>query len=402
MRIIKRPFYLDKLWKWKDRSIIKVLTGVRRAGKSTLLRLYREHLIASGIEDVQILALNFENPDFGSIRNADDLWAYVKPRLAHGRMTYVFLDEIQRVDGFEKAVDGLFVQENVDIYLTGSNAYLLSGEIATYLSGRYVTLHVHPLSFREYCEGLGFMGNPERAWTDYLRFGSFPQVASLGNDPELVSAFNEGLYNTILQKDVTARCRTASSPAFDRIVAFLFDNIGNLSSVRSIAAGLASEGVKIAANTIDEYLDRLCEAYLFYKVRAIDVQGREHLKTGCKYYVADIGLRQYLLGSRTFDRGHVLENVVYLELLRRHREVFIGRNGTREIDFIARDGADITYYQIAETLSSEEVRDREFAPLQAIRDHHPKVVLTLDPMPPANDNGIRTFNALDFLIGTAP
>ena len=398
MQIISRPFYVKKLWKWKDRHMIKVLTGVRRSGKSTLLALFRDRLLSEGVDETQIVALNFEDPDFGFIKNSDDLWEYLKPRLAPGKMTYVFLDEIQRVNNFEKAVDGLFVKDNVDVYITGSNAYLLSGEIATYLSGRYVTLHVHPLSFKEYCVGLNLSDNPERAWTDYLRFGSFPQVISFGNDPELVTAFNEGLYNTILQKDVTARFRGDSHAAFDRIVAFMFDNIGNISSVRSIAANLAAEGVKITANTIDEYLDRLCEAYLLYKVRAIDVQGREHLKTGCKYYVADTGLRQYLLGSRAFDRGHVLENIIYLELTRRHNEVFIGRNGTKEIDFIARDGADITYYQVAETIAGDEVREREFSPLRTIRDHHPKMILTLDAIPPSNDGGIRTINALDFLL----
>lgn len=398
MQIIERPYYLKKLWKWKDRHLIKVLTGVRRSGKSTILSLFRSRLLSEGVAESQIVTLNFEDPDFGSIRNADDLWAYLKPRLVRGKMTYVFLDEIQRVAEFEKAVDGLFVKDNVDVYVTGSNAYLLSGEIATYLSGRYVTLHVHPLSFREYCDGLALSDNPERAWVNYLRFGSFPQSVSLGNDPELVAAFNEGLYNTILQKDVTARFRGEGSPAFDRIATFMFDNIGNIASVRSIAAALAAEGVKVAPNTIDEYLGRLCEAYLLYKVRAIDVQGKEHLKTGCKYYVADIGLRQYLLGSRAFDRGHVLENVIFLELCRRHTEVFIGRNGTREIDFIARDGADITYYQVAETIAGDEVRTREFTPLNTIRDHHPKLILTLDAVPPSNDGGIRTLNALNFLL----
>lgn len=227
---------------------------------------------------------------------------------------------------------------------------------------------------------------------NYLRFGSFPQSIDLGHDPELVGAFNEGLYNTIIQKDVAARFRGEVSPAFDRIVAFMFDNIGNIASVRSISAALAAEGVKVAPNTVDEYLDRLCDVYLLYKVRAIDVQGKEHLKTGCKYYVTDIGMRQYLLGSRAFDRGHVLENVIFLELLRR-------RNGTKEIDFIARDGADITYYQAAETIAGDEVRAREFTPLNTVRDHHPKLILTLDAVPPSNDGGIRTLNALDFLLG---
>lgn len=401
MQIIDRPYYLKKLWKWKDHHLIKVLTGVRRSGKSTLLSLFRTRLLAEGVTESQIVIVNFEDPDFGAIKNSDDLWAYLKLRLVPGKMTYVFLDEIQRVTDFEKAVDGLFVKDNVDIYVTGSNAYLLSGEIATYLSGRYVTLHVHPLSFREYCDGMNLADNPERAWIDYVRFGSFPQVLSLGNDPELISSFNEGLYHTILQKDVLSRCRSDAASMFERVVAFMFDNIGNISSVRSIAATLASDGVKVVANTIDEYLNRLREAYLLYKVRALDVQGKEHLKTGCKYYVADIGLRQYLLGSRTFDRGHVLENVIYLELCRRHHEVFIGRNGTKEIDFICRDGADITYYQIAETIAGDEVREREFAPLKTIRDHHPKMILTLDAIPPSNDGGIRTVNALNFLLERA-
>lgn len=399
MDYIKRPDYLSTLRKWKDHHIIKVLTGVRRAGKSTLLSLFRSELLKDGVDEKQIVAVNFEDADFGRIQTSDDLWEYMRPRLANGRTTYVFLDEIQRVKDFEKAVDGLFVKPDVDIYVTGSNAFLLSGEIATYLSGRYVTVPVYPLSFREYCEGLGLCDSPERAWMNYLRFGSFPQVVSLGNDPELVSSFNEGNYHTILQKDVLSRCRTDATSMFERIVAFMFDNIGNVSSVRSIAGTLAADGMKIAPNTIDEYLNRLCEAYLLHKVKAIDVQGREHLKTGCKYYVADIGIRNYLLGSRQFDRGHILENVVYLELLRRHGEVFIGRNGTKEIDFIARDAGDVTYYQVAETLAGDEVREREFNALRTVRDHHPKMILTLDPVPPSNDGGIRTVNALDFLLG---
>lgn len=399
MDYIKRPNYLSKLRKWKDHHIIKVLTGVRRAGKSTLLSLFRNELLEDGVDEKQIVAVNFEDADLGHIQTSDDLWEYMRPRLAKWRTTYVFLDEIQRVKDFEKAVDGLFVKPNVDIYMTGSNAFLLSGEIATYLSGRYVMIPVYPLSFREYCDGLGLRDTPERAWINYLRFGSFPQVVSLGNDPELVSSFNEGIYHTILQKDVLLRCRTDATSMFERVVAFMFDNIGNVSSVRSIAGTLAADGMKIAPNTIDEYLNRLCEAYLLHKVKAIDVQGRAHLKTGCKYYVADIGIRNYLLGSRQFDRGHVLENVVYLELLRRHGEVSFGRNGTKEIDFIARDAGDVTYYQVAETLAGDEVRKREFNALRTIRDHHPKMILTLDPVPPSNDEGIKTVNALDFLLG---
>jgi len=397
--MINRPDGLKWLWRWKDLEPIKVVTGIRRCGKSTLLSMFQNQLRENGIQDSQIIAINFEHPDLIELDNSVSVWKYLKPKIVKGRRTYVFLDEIQRVKDFEKVVDGLFVLPDVDVYITGSNAYLLSGELATYLSGRYVTLQLMPLSFREYYEGVASGESPERAYRDYLAFTSFPHSRAWDAEPPLVDDYLEGILNTVLRKDVINRNAFRNPIALDAVTRYIFDNIGNLTSIRNIAAVLKAEGVSIDTSSVESYVSALCGAYLAYKAVPRDLRGRKLLKSGAKYYAVDIGLRRFMLGNRAFDMGRVLENVIYLELVRRHHEVYVGRVDRREVDFVTRDGGDVRYWQVAETLRGEDVRNREFAPLKAIADHCPKTILSLDLDPVGYENGIKTMNALDFLLG---
>ena len=398
--MIDRPEPLRWLAKWKNRESVKTITGVRRCGKSTILALFRKHLLSEGVPPERILSINLEHPDFSGISNDDNLMAWLRPRLAHDGTTYVFLDEIQRVAQFERAVDGLVALGNVDVYITGSNAYLLSGELATYLAGRYVELHLYPFSFREWFEGTGGShAYPERIWGDYLRFSTFPHDPLIHSDPQMVDDWLDGIYNSVLRKDVLARHAFRAPGVLDAVTRYLFDNIGNATSLRNIASTLASEGVRCDPGTVEEYVNALCEAFLIYKATPLDVRGKELLKTGAKYYAVDPGMRRFLLGGRPRDTGRILENVVFLELRRRFREVRIGRVAGKEIDFVARSGDDLRYYQVTETMRDEQTRRRELAPLLAIPDHYPKTVLTLDADPPSSERGVRVVNALDFLLG---
>ena len=397
--LIDRPTYVEHLLKWRDRDVVKIVTGVRRCGKSTVLRLFRERLLRSGVPGDRIVAFDFEDPDTPDFASWRDVWAQIKPRLKPGKRIYVFLDEVQRVPEFEKLVDGLHARKGIDVYATGSNAWLLSGELATYLSGRYVEIPMHPLSFREYCAAVGATGDYARRYAEYGRFGSFPYVVSLGRDPMLAKDYLDGIYNTVLVKDVLRRKRLSDTGLVDRIARFLFDNVGNVSSLRNIAGALTAGGGKTSANTVEGYVDALCEAFLFRKAPRYDIRGKEILSSGCKYYAADPGLRYRLSGNREGDSGRILENVVYLELLRRSGNVFVGQHDGREVDFVTRDGDEIRYYQVAETVRDAATREREYAPLRAIRDHRPKMLLTLDEDPPADFDGIRRVNALDFLLG---
>ena len=398
MNYINRPYYVQQLERWRDRDIIKVITGVRRCGKSTVLEMFRDKLRKSGIPDDQMVVLNFEDPDAPEFKTWREVWYYIKLILKPRSTTYVFLDEIQRVPEFEKLVDGLHSRKNIDVYVTGSNAYLLSGELATYLSGRYVELKMQPLSFREYCDAVGGEGDYARKYMNYLRYSSFPYAVSLRNDAELVGDYLDGIYNTVLVKDVLQRKRLSDAGLVDRIARFLFDNIGNVTSLRNIAGSLSAGGNKTNGNTVEGYVEALCDAFLFKKAERYDIRGRELLSSGCKYYAADIGLRYRLSGNKAGDSGRVLENVVYHELLRRSNNVLVGQNDGREVDFVTRDGDDIRYYQVAETVRDDVTREREFAPLIAIRDHYPKTLITLDEDLPSALNGIRQVNVFDFLL----
>ena len=398
MDYINRPYYLQQLKRWKDHDLIKVVTGVRRCGKSTVLEMFRRELRRDGVADSQLVALNFEDPDTPEYSTWRDAWEYIKSRLATNGKTYVFLDEVQRVPDFEKLVDGLHSRKDIDVYITGSNAYLLSGDLATYLSGRYVELKMQPLSFREYCDAVGGDGDYARKYVDYLRGSSFPYAVALGRDAALVGDYLDGIYNTVLVKDVLRRKKLSDAGLVDRIARFLFDNIGNIASLRNIAGSLSAGGAKTNGNTVEGYVDSLCDAFLFRKAQRFDIRGRELLSSGCKYYAADIGLRYRLSGNRPDDSGRILENVVYLELLRRSNNVLVGQHDGREVDFVTRDGDDIRYYQVAETVRDPATREREYASLLAIRDHYPKTLITLDEDLPASLNGVRQINAYDFLL----
>ena len=397
--LIARPDYLRQLERWKDYDVVKVVTGVRRCGKSTVLEMFRSALAKVGTGPERMVALNFEDPDTPEFATWREAWEYIKARLASGEKTYVFLDEVQRVPEFEKLVDGLHARKDVDVYVTGSNAYWLSGELATYLSGRYVEVKMQPLSFREYCSAVGGTGDCARKYVDYLRFSSFPYAVALDRDAGLVGDYLDGIYNTVLVKDVLRRKQRSDAALVDRIARFLFDNIGNVTSLRNIAGALSARGAKTNATTVEGYVEALCDAFLFRKAQRWDIRGRELLSGGCKYYAADIGLRYRLSGNRAGDSGRVLENVVYLELLRRSGNVLVGRHGEREVDFVTRDGDDIRYWQVAATVRDETTRAREFAPLLAIRDHYPKTLITLDEDLPSSLDGIRQVNAYDFLLG---
>lgn len=399
MKIHNRPTYLSKLEKWRDHDVIKVVSGVRRAGKSTLLQIFRERLLLSGIEKKRIVSINFEDPEVPEFSDWREAYSYLRPMLPKDGKTYIFLDEIQRVPDFEKLVDGLHSRKTIDIYITGSNAYLLSGELATYLSGRYIEIKIYPFSFAEYCEALNIKSDYARNYVAYVKNSSFPYALTLNGDSELVADYLDGIYNTVLVKDVLSRKRLSDSGLVNRVARFLFDNIGNLASMRSIAGSLNQLGAKTNANTVDGYVEALCDAFLFYKAERYDIRGKAILTSGCKYYAADLGLRTRLKGNKVGDTGRILENIVYLELLRRYSSVMVGQHDGKEVDFVVRDGDEIRYFQVSESVRSEETRNREFSPLLAIGDNYPKILITLDEDPSCDIEGVRQVNAYDWLLG---
>jgi predicted AAA+ superfamily ATPase len=312
-------------------------------------------------------------------------------------MNYIFLDEIQHVDEFQRAIDSLFIRKNIDLYITGSNARLLSGELATLLSGRYVTIPMLPLSFSEYLSAFEDRRELSKKYQDYVVNSSFPYSLSLRDDPSRIREYLGGIYNTIVLKDIVERKKIADAAMLDRVIRFMFDNIGNLCSVKKIADTLVSAGRRISVNTIESYLSALTDSFILYRLGRYDVRGKEHLKTGHKYYLADIGLRFYLLGSRGADAGRILENVVYLELLRRGWELSVGKIDDKEIDFVAQRGDLLEYYQVALSVRDESTLERELRSLRAVKDNYPKFLLTMDDDPPSDNDGIRRINVLDWL-----
>lgn len=397
--MIDRHDFLELLWKWKDHDLVKVVTGVRRCGKSTALETFADRLVESGIDQDAVIRMNFEAESFDGIRSVEDARAWLAEHRPAGKRAYVFLDEVQRIPEFERLVDGLHHRKDTDVYVTGSNARLLSGELATFLSGRYVELPLQPLSYREFADGNGLDPGAWTTWADFVRFGAFPYVTALARDPVLVDGYLEGLFDTILVRDILQRTGISDAVRLGRIARYLFDNVGNLTNVRRIADTLTSSGAKTAYNTVEAYVEALCESYLFRKAERFDVKGRELLKSGGKYYAADLGLRGTVLGHRPGDDGRVLENIVFNELLRRGGCVYVGRSGDREIDFVVRRGGDLAYYQVAETCRGPGVLERELAPLRDIRDNYPKTLVTLDAIPPSSADGIACVNAIDFLLG---
>lgn len=394
--MIRRDEYLNELRSFKDKQLIKVVSGIRRCGKSTLFELFIDELINSGISERQIISLNFESAEFYSVKNYEDLYRTVAERLQNDVKNYVFLDEVQRVADFQKACDSLYLMKNVDLYITGSNAMLLSGELATLLSGRYIEIKMLPLSFKEYISAVGNT-DISRKYRDYITNSSFPYTLELDSKKDIYT-YLDGIYSSIILKDIVSRKKINDVPMLENIIRFMFDNIGNITSATKIANTLTSAGYSASVHTVNSYLSALCESFVLYRAGRYDVKGKQYLKAGEKFYIADIGLRYYLLGSKPADQGHILENVVYLELLRRGYEVYVGKTDSTEIDFIASDSEKTEYYQVALTVRDPNTLERELAPLNTVSDHNPKYLLTLDDDPPCSHNGIRQINALDWLL----
>ena len=398
MKRIERHHYLDKLIAFKDKELIKVITGIRRCGKSTIMEIYRDWLLENGILPEQIIYLNFEDYDYYELRNPKNLYTYIKPLIQADKMTYIFFDEIQHVSDFPDIINSLNLKPTVDLYITGSNAYMLSSEIATYLSGRYVEISMLPLSFKEYVEGTGGSINLQQTYMDYITKSSFPYTLELATPTE-ISDYLGGVYNTVVVKDIMSRKRLPDVMMLESVIRFAADNIGNILSTKRIADIMTADGRKIDQKTVERYLSALCETFFVYEAKRYNIKGKQLLKTLGKYYLVDMGLRRMLLGSRSFDAGRILENIVYLELLRRQKKVYIGKIDTLEVDFVTLDEDGITYYQVAATVRDESTLKRELASLQQIQDQYPKYILTLDEDPTADYNGIKRINALKWLLG---
>lgn len=393
--MIERKEYLEKLKKWKDKDLIKVITGIRRCGKSTLFELYIDYLKSIGIEDNHIISVNLENPD-NEFDTYKELYKYVKEQIKDKKQYYVFLDEVQKVSDFQKAVDGLYIMKNVDVYITGSNAYLLSGELATLLTGRYIEIKMYPLSFKEYLNYYKKDAD-EKMYLNYINRSSFPYALKLEEESE-IDDYLDALYNTIIVKDIGLRKKIADTTMLRTVARFMFNNIGNCLSIKKIADTLTSDGRSISVHTVESYLESLVESYVFNKVSRFDIKGKQYLQSGEKYYATDVTMRYALLGRRNIDVGHILENIVYLELIRRGYKVYIGKAGEKEIDFVAENKEGFTYFQVAYTTREKATLERELIPLQDINDHYPKYILTMDIDPIADYDGIKKVNVLDWLL----
>ena len=394
--MIERKEYLDFLIKLKDQHIIKVVTGIRRCGKSTLFELYKSYLLNNGVDSPQIIDINFEDPKYFELEDWKVLYDYIDSRLLSKKMNYIFLDEIQNVTNFEKVVNGLFIKKNVDLYITGSNSYMLSSELATYLTGRYMQIHMLPLSFKEYMAS-SLDKNELKNYENYIEFGGFPYITNLNNDNTLIRNYLDGIYNTVLMKYVVSRGKINDTMILESLVKFIFDNIGNLVSTKKISDTLKSNGRSNSVNTIENYLSCLLDSYIIYKISRYDIRGREYLKTGDKYYVCDLGLRNYLLGE-VRDRGSILENLIFLELKRRGYQIYIGKNDDKEVDFVVKNEDGLKYIQVSESVRDKVTLEREISALDSIEDHYPKYLITLD-YDKANYNGIKQISAIDFLLG---
>lgn len=396
-----RDLYLNQLIKFRDKKLIKVITGLRRSGKSTLLSLFENHLIASGVNREHIIRMNFESFEFDDITTYKELHAYIKARITDkNKKHYILLDEVQQVSSWEKVINSFLVDANVDIYITGSNAYLLSSELSTLLSGRYVEIKMQPLSFKEY---LNFTEDePDKSLSEkfnqYLFYGGLPTIVELKDHPETIGPFLEGVYNTVLMKDVIERNGVRGAALLESILKFIAANIGSIVSTKKISDYLTSSGRKTTSDTIDNYLKMLENAFIIYKANRYDLKGKMFLKTLEKYYIVDMGIRNRLTGLKGTDYGHVLENIVYLELLRRGYEVTIGKIGNLEVDFVATKPDEKIYFQVSATIMDETTRNRELRPLTSISDNYPKYILTMDQTVFNDYSGIKVVNILDFLL----
>lgn len=396
-KILYREEYMNKLNSYKDKKIIKVLTGIRRSGKSTILREFRKELIDSGVLEKNIISINFEDNSNKELLDEQKLHDYIIKNTNKKCMNYIFLDEIQNVEGFQKCIDSLFLRDYLDIYITGSNSYMLSGELATYLTGRYIQIHVLPLSFKEYLEYYG-KDDELKKYNEYSMYGGFPYLINLENSSEKME-YLDTIYSTVILKDVINRKKVNDVMMLESICRFLFDNIGSVISTKKISDTLASNGRKNSVHTVEEYLNSLLESYILYRVNRFDIKGKQLLKTQEKYYLSDIGLRTYLLGkNHNRDLGHILENIIFLELKRRGYRIYIGKNDSTEVDFVVETGEDYIYIQVALSVRDENTLERELRPLATIADHYRKYLITLD-YDTNNYNGIKQISAIDFLLG---
>ena len=397
--MIERTQYLDKLKLFKDKQIIKVITGVRRCGKSTLFTLYQKYLLTTGVSKEQIQTFNFEDVLNAELQDYMKLHKHILDHALPNKKNYIFLDEIQNVPQFQKAIDSLYIRDNFDIYITGSNAHLLSGELATLLSGRYVEVQMLPLSFKEYVSAQNTANKSlVEIYTSYVQSGSFPYILQVPTT-EAANDYLKGILDSIIIKDVMARHKINNPSELYRIIKFLFDNVGSIVSMKKISDTMTSGGYKITNKTVEKYVMALVESFVLYPASRYDIKGKQYLQTGEKYYIVDMGLRQALLNNKGRDTGHILENIVYLELLRRGYKVFIGKTGTQEVDFVALNEQGTEYYQVSQSILAEETLKRELAPLQKIKDHYPKYLLTMDYLPATDFNGIKQINVLDWLVG---
>ena len=395
---IEREEYLKQLQSWRDKQVIKVITGVRRCGKSVLMEMYAERLKAMGVPAGRIVQVNLENLDFEVLCRPAELHAYIKERLSPNDKTYVFIDEIQLCEDFPRVVDSLYIRPNVDICITGSNADLLSHELATMLSGRYVEIRMLPLSFREFALARPEIRERQSLYREYTSTSSFPYALELAGAARALDSYLEGIYNTILVKDVMSRRRIQDPMVLDSVAKFVFSSIGSELSVKRVSDTLTSGGRKTDNKTVEKYLSALLESFVLYRAERYDIKGKQLLRTQEKYYAVDIGLRRHLLGGQQQDVGHILENVVFLELLRRGGKVRVGRIGGLEIDFAVETSDGMEYYQVASSVRDASTLEREIAPFRKIRDSHPKCLLTLDEDPADNIEGIRKLNVLEWLL----
>ena len=398
--MIGRDEYLEELKRWKDKDVIKVVTGIRRCGKSTLFELFIDYLKKIGIDEEQIIKINLEDVDY-NFQNYKELYDYINKKIVNNKNYYVFIDEVQNVSEFQRAVDSLYIKKNVDVYITGSNAYLLSGELATLLSGRYIEIKMLPLSFKEYVTAFDDH-NYHQLFLDYMRNGGMPgNISILKSNLNDLDKYLDGIFSTIVYKDIIARNNISDKMLLEGILKFIFDSIGSPISTKKISDTLTSRGISTSNHTVENYITAFLESFLIYKAERFDVKGKSLLVRDYKYYVVDTGLRSYLLGKKAdSDMGHILENIVYLELLRRGYKVYVGKVDDLEVDFVTENRDGLRYYQVALSVRDEKVLERELKSLQKTGDHYPKYLLTLDMDLEADYDGIRKINVVDWLLNS--
>ena len=396
--MINREEYLDELIRWKDKDLIRVVTGIRRCGKSTLFDLFIDYLKMSGVKSNQIIYINLEDADY-DFKDYKELYHFINEKIISEDNFYVFLDEVQNVPGFQRAVDSLYIKKNVDVYITGSNAYLLSGELATLLSGRYIEIKMLPLSFKEYVSAFD-NNNYQQLFLDYMRNGGMPgNINILKSNVNDLDKYLDGIFSTIVYKDIMARNNITDKLLLESVIKYIFDSIGSPISIKKISDTLTSKGISTSNHTVENYITALLESFLIYKAERFDVKGKNLLARDYKYYVVDSGLRSYLLGKKAdSDMGHILENIVYLELLRRGYKVYVGKVDDLEVDFVAENRDGLRYYQVALTVRDEKVLERELRSLQKTGDHYPKTLLTLDMDLETDYDGIKKINVVDWLL----